>query len=189
MTTFGRGTRACPQLPDVPPPIPSACRIIWRSLDGGPRDRAPSTTTVCRQPIFPSMESSLSSNRPSDRKFGLTFALVFFAASIYGIFKQWSPIIYALCALAAVCLVLFAWLAASRLRLLNGAWFALGELLGRVVSPIVLGLIFFVLITPISIIARLFGRDELRLKRRAVASYWVPRQTTHLEPNSFRQQF
>jgi hypothetical protein len=135
------------------------------------------------------MESSLSNKRPSDRKFGFTFGLVFFAVCAYGIYKRWPPIISGLCALAGVCLALFAWFAASRLRLLNRAWFALGELLGRVVSPIALGLIFFVLITPVSIIARRFGRDELRLKRRAVASYWVPRQTTHLDPNSFRQQF
>lgn len=135
------------------------------------------------------MESPPSSKRPSDRKFGFTFGVIFFAACAYGICKQWPPIISGLCALAGVYLSLFAWLAPSRLELLNRTWFALGESLGRVVSPIALGLMFFALITPLSIIARLFGRDELRLKRRAVASYWVPRHTTHLDPNSFRQQF
>lgn len=135
------------------------------------------------------MESSLSNKPPSDRKFGFTFGGILFATCAYGIYKQWPLMIFALCALAGVCLSLLAWLAPKRLRLLNRAWFAFGELLGRVVSPIVLGIIFFVLITPISIIARLLGRDELRLKRRAVTSYWVPRQKTRLEPNSFRQQF
>ena len=47
---------------------------------------------------------------------------------------------------------------------LNRLWFCLGLLLGKIVSPIVLALIFFVLITPVSLVTRLFGRDELKMK-------------------------
>src|SRR5436305_1539758 len=72
---------------------------------------------------------------------------------------------------------------------LNKAWFHLGEWLENSVSPIVLGLIFFGLLTPISILTRLFGRDELRLKRRAVNSYWVDRTPPRPTAQSFRNQF
>lgn len=135
------------------------------------------------------MHTLLSTKRPSDRKFGFTFAVIFVAVGIYGAVASWRPIIASLCTLAGASLVLLAAIAPYLLAPLNRAWFAFGELLGRVVSPIALGLIFFALITPVSIITRLFGRDELRLKRRAVPSYWVHRQSPVLDPNSFKQQF
>jgi hypothetical protein len=135
------------------------------------------------------MPTLLSTKRPSNRKFGFTFAVIFTAVSIYGAFARWNPIVSGLWALAGTTFFLLAALAPQLLTSLNRAWFAFGELLGRIVSPLVLGALFFVLITPISIITRLFGRDELRLKRRAVASYWVLRQTPVLDPNSFKQQF
>lgn len=135
------------------------------------------------------MQTLLSTKRPSDRKFGFTFAGIFIAAGIYGVFASWRPIVPGLFVLAGATLFALAAIAPQLLDLLNRAWFAFGELLGRVVSPIALGLIFFALITPISIITRLFGRDELRLKRRAALSYWVPRHTSELDPNSFKQQF
>lgn len=135
------------------------------------------------------METLLENNRPSDRKFGFTFAVIFVAFFVYGVFASWAPIISALCALAGVSLFLLAAIAPQLLRPLNRAWFAFGELLGRVVSPLALGFIFYVLITPISVITRLFGRDELRLKRRAVGSYWVSRETSVPDPASFKQQF
>jgi hypothetical protein len=81
-------------------------------------------------------------------------------------------------------------LAAPRaLRPLNKAWFWLGQLLGKVVSPIVLGIIFYGLLTPVAVAGRLLGRDELRLKRRPVSSYWVERQPPGPESDSFNHQF
>lgn len=135
------------------------------------------------------MQTLLSTKRPSDRKFGFTFAVIFVAVGIYGLFASWHPLVYWLCGLAGASLFLVATIAPALLHPLNKAWFAFGELLGRVVSPLALGVIFYALITPVSVITRLFGRDELRLKRRAVRSYWVPRQTSIPDPNSFKQQF
>lgn len=135
------------------------------------------------------MKALLSTKRPSNRKFGFTFAAIFTAVGIYGVFASWMPIVSGLCVLAGASLFALAAIAPQVLDVLNRAWFAFGELLGRVVSPIALGFIFFALITPVSIITRLFGRDELRLKRRAVPSYWVLRQAPVLDPNSFKQQF
>jgi hypothetical protein len=73
---------------------------------------------------------------------------------------------------------------------LNKAWFQIGELMGKLVSPIVLGVIFFLIITPVGLLGRLFGRDELRLKRRRqAASYWVERQPPGPTGDSFKNQF
>ena len=80
-------------------------------------------------------------------------------------------------------------LAPQWLRPFNRAWFLLGELLGKIVSPIVLGVIFFLLITPVALVGRLLGRDELRLKRKPVNSYWVDRTPPGPEADSFKNQF
>jgi hypothetical protein len=68
-------------------------------------------------------------------------------------------------------------------------WMALGHLLGRIVSPIVLGLIFFVLITPVALLGRIAGRDPLRIKPRAISSYWINREPAGPAPDSFKNQF
>ncbi|NQY99023.1 MAG: hypothetical protein HRT82_17865, partial [Henriciella sp.] len=65
----------------------------------------------------------------------------------------------------------------------------LGYLIGRIVSPIVLGVIFFILMTPIGVVQRLFGRDELRLKPQNTNSHWKVREPAGPEPASFKQQF
>ena len=72
---------------------------------------------------------------------------------------------------------------------LNRIWYGLGLLLGKIVSPIVLGLMFFVLITPISLFTRLFGRDELKMKKRSVESYWVDRLPPGPSSDSFKNQY
>lgn len=71
---------------------------------------------------------------------------------------------------------------------LNKLWMRLGLLLGMIVSPIVLGIIFFGLFTPIAILMRLSGRDELRLKFTQKTSYWISRGEP-IKPESFKQQF
>ena len=71
----------------------------------------------------------------------------------------------------------------------NKAWMRLGELMGKVVSPFVLGVIFFALITPIALITRFFSRDELRLKRTNGDSYWINRTPPGPSKDSFKKQF
>ena len=72
---------------------------------------------------------------------------------------------------------------------LNRVWMILGKLLGRIVSPIVLGLLFFILITPSGIISRWIGRDELRLKRKNISSYWLDRIQPRPIKDSFKKQY
>lgn len=75
---------------------------------------------------------------------------------------------------------------------LNKAWMLLGHLLGKIISPIVLGVIFFLIITPVAFVGRLMGRDELRLKRQALRSqptYWIDRKSPSPKGDSFHNQF
>lgn len=72
---------------------------------------------------------------------------------------------------------------------LNRVWFLLGELLGKIISPLILGAIFFLIITPTALIGRALGRDELRLKRKAQTSYWIERKSPSPRGNSFNNQF
>lgn len=69
------------------------------------------------------------------------------------------------------------------------AWLSLGLLLGRLGNPLILGIIFYLLITPLALVTRLFGRDELALKKRGVNSYWKHREPTRPSPNSFLKQY
>ncbi len=71
----------------------------------------------------------------------------------------------------------------------NKLWMRFGFLLGLIVSPIILGLIFFGLFTPISLLTRLFGRDELRLYFKQKTSHWIMKDTDNLQKSSFKQQF
>ena len=71
----------------------------------------------------------------------------------------------------------------------NKAWMTLGYLLGYIVSPIVIGSIFFVIFTPISIFLKIIGRDELKLLNKNSDSYWRKRQLNKDSQTSFKNQF
>lgn len=129
-------------------------------------------------------------NLPSNKKFGwfLTIVLCIIALYYYVIRNEvvsptrwlWSGAI--LC--AAITILIPKWLAPF-----NRVWFEFGILLGKIFSPLILGIIFFVIITPTALICRLFGRDELRLKRTKVDSYWRDRQPPGPDGDSFNNQF
>lgn len=68
-------------------------------------------------------------------------------------------------------------------------WMALGQMIGRVVSPILLGIIFFLMITPVAVISRIAGRDELKLKARQNTTYWIERGASEPSRTSFKNQF
>lgn len=137
------------------------------------------------------LSSGASTPLPSERSFGLLFTVIFSALAGYGwLIKDWAdPTLWSLAGIAA-CFGLSAILKPSVLSPLNRLWFQLGQLLGKIVSPIVLGAIFFLLLTPVALVTRVFGRDELRLKRKASQeSYWIDRVPSGPEPESFKNQF
>lgn len=128
---------------------------------------------------------------PSERSFGLLFGAVFVLLAAYGwFFKSWSSVVELSLLGVALAFVLLGFVAPKILSPLNWLWFQLGQLLGKIVSPIVLGAIFFLLLTPVSLVTRLFGRDELCLKRKASqTSYWLDRAPPGPAPESFKNQF
>jgi hypothetical protein len=126
---------------------------------------------------------------PSNKKFGLLFAIIFLALALYANYKNAASIIIGLLLLISGFFLVSSFFYQSLLTPLNKAWFMLGLALGKVVSPIVLGIIFFGLITPIALIARLIGRDELKLKRPKKSSYWSEPIGSNSDADSFKNQF
>lgn len=137
------------------------------------------------------MNSNTSPALPSERSFGLLFAAVCAGLAAYGWFLgDWGrQIVFAL-VIGAMAFGFLAFVFSKVLRPLNWLWYQLGQLLGKIVSPIVLGVIFFLLLTPVSLVTRMFGRDELRLKKiTGKQSYWIERAPPGPEPTSFKNQF
>jgi hypothetical protein len=126
---------------------------------------------------------------PSERSFGILFAVVFAGAACWLAWhghRGWAVAGLA----AAVAVALLAFLAPRALAAPNRAWFQLGMLLHKVVSPVVLGAIYFLVITPIALAMRLSGRDPLERRRDPQrASYWKDRDPPGPPPDSFRNQF
>ena len=72
---------------------------------------------------------------------------------------------------------------------LNKGWYILGNLLQRIISPLVLAILFFIVITPVAVITRIFGRDPLSIRGLAAKkSYWTIRDQK-INPESFKDQF
>jgi len=118
----------------------------------------------------------------------LPIAPAFGLLGAYFLYRGADVTAYILIAIGGSLLIAGA-VAPSVLRPLNRAWMALGLLLGKVISPIVLGIIFFIVITPVSVLTRAFGRDELKLKRNGATTYWLERSPPGPESLSFTKQF
>lgn len=119
---------------------------------------------------------------------GLVFAVVFLVIGLYPFFFGRSVHLWALgtgAAFAAVALLL-----PSLLGPLNRVWTGLGTLLHRVTSPVALGFMFFLLITPMGLVMRWLGKDPLRLRLdRTATSYWLERHPPGPRPGTFTDQF
>lgn len=124
---------------------------------------------------------------PSNYKFGLFFTTVFFISSSYFYIRDFNYAFYAFMALGIIFL-LITFIKAEILRPLNRMWMILGMSLGMIVSPIILGVIFFLIFSPIGILMRLFGRDELHLQQKNKSSFWINREQNN-QPNSYKFQF
>ena len=124
----------------------------------------------------------------SDRSFGIVFA-IFFSLVALSPMRQQRPLRWWALALG----LLFLAIALARpvlLRPMNRLWTQLGLLLGRVVSPVVAGLLFFLVVTPLGLLFRALGKDPLCLARNPeVHSYWINRHPPGPQPNSMLDQF
>lgn len=127
---------------------------------------------------------------PSNKRFGFFLTLVLSVVSAYHYFMYPEKIELVLAlSLGAIVTALLSLFKPDLFSLLNKGWFFLGQLLGSIVSPIILGIIFFIIITPTGVIGRILGRDELRLKRKNVTSYWIDRKANERTSDSFNNQF
>lgn len=124
---------------------------------------------------------------PSDRNFGTVFTLFF---AIFGLWPLKSHQPVKVWALALSGLFLALTLIAPRvLHPLNRAWLQVGLLLGRVVNPIVMAILFYVVFAPAGAIMRALGKDLLRLKKSEGSSYWILRQPPGPKPETMAKQF
>lgn len=124
----------------------------------------------------------------SERSFGLVFAAVSIITALWPMKTGGELRLWALGVAAAF---LLAALGAPRaLRPLNLVWFKFGTILHRVVTPVVMGLLFFLTVTPVGMLMRATGKDPMRLKRDpAATSYWISRDPPGPQPASMKNQF
>ena len=121
----------------------------------------------------------------SNRSFGFLFFVVFFVISLWPLKSQGDLRLWAFI-LSLVFLVLGV-LNSKFLTPLNKLWFKFGILLGSIVSPIVMGAIFFIIVTPVGLIMRFLGKDLLRInKNKLVSTYWIKHDK---QQSSMKKQF
>jgi len=113
---------------------------------------------------------------PSNRNFGLVFFIFFTIISIYplinnGDIRYWTFFI-------AITFFILGIFDSKLLMPLNKMWMKFGLFLGKIVSPIVMGIIYFLVVTPTSLILKIFNKDVLNLKINNGSSYWIKRDTT-----------
>lgn len=124
----------------------------------------------------------------SDRTFGLLFAAIFAILALWPLLHGAQIRVWAL-VLAAVFLVLaLAWPRA--LSRLNRGWMRFGLLLNRIVSPVAIGVVYYLTLVPMGLVMRAFGKRPLRLGfDRAATSYWITREPPGPDPKTMIDQF
>jgi hypothetical protein len=127
-------------------------------------------------------------NIPKNRDFGFFWSTIFLLAGIYTFYFHgaiWGVGFLLLCIFTFTISVF----KEGYLQPLNKAWMRLGLILGKVISPIVLGIIFFGIFFPVGITIRLSGRDELHLRLRREKSHWINRTSDSTNVSSFNNQY
>jgi|TARA_B110000259_G_C13966665_1_gene382929 hypothetical protein len=120
----------------------------------------------------------------SNKSFGIVFFIVFLIFSIYPIINDneirvWSIVV-------SIIFLIMGLRNSRYLTPLNIIWFKFGILLGNLISPIVMGLIFFTIVTPIGLLMRIFSKNFLNLKKNNDSSYWVK---TSNQKSKMKNQF
>ena len=126
----------------------------------------------------------MNNKKNSNRTFGILFFLVFLVIGIWPILNneglRWWSIIISL-------IFLFLGIINSKiLTPFNKIWIKIGELLGKVIAPIVMAIIYFFIITPMSILLKLLRKDLLKIKFSPVTTYWIKRDKKF---GSMKRQF
>jgi large-conductance mechanosensitive channel len=129
------------------------------------------------------LNSSLSSN--NEKSFGIVFSIVFLAIALYPLINSLEINLWAI--VVSAIFLLLAFMTPKILALPNKLWFRFGILLGSIIAPIVMALVYFFTVLPIGLIMRLLGKDLLKQKLdKNTKSYWIERN----EPmSSMKNQF
>ena len=125
---------------------------------------------------------------PSNQKFGFFFTSIFTVLGAYFLIKNSTNTALGFFGVGALFFAITL-LKAELFLPINKLWMSFGMLLGMIVSPIVLGIIYFGLFSPIGIGMRLFGRDELCLKFKTRTSYWKLKLPIDYSSDTFKNQF
>ena len=135
-----------------------------------------------------SVSSIFNAEKPSERKFGVFFSVVFCLAAAYFFITEnlLLAIFFMFLALLFLTLALFK---ASALRLLNELWSNLGKKLNIIFSLFLLFLIYFVLISPVAVFFRVIRRDELKLDFSKANTSWHTKNNEDLDLTYFQRQF
>ena len=113
-------------------------------------------------------------SQSSNRSFGLLFFIVFIVVGLWPITKGETANIYLI--LISLFFLIFGLINSKILSPFNKAWIKLGEILGLIIAPIIMALVYFIILTPISLILRMFGKDLLGLKfMKKKDTYWIKR--------------
>ena len=113
-------------------------------------------------------------SQSSNRSFGLLFFIVFIVVGLWPVIKGEAANIYLI--LISLFFLILGLINSKILSPFNKAWIKFGEILGSVIAPIIMALVFFVFLTPISFLVRAFGKDLLRIKfNKKKKSYWINR--------------
>ena len=120
----------------------------------------------------------------SNKSFGIVFFVLFFLISLYPLLNDESIRIWAL--VISLLFLILGILNSKILTPLNLIWFKFGIFLGKIISPLIMGIIFFLVVTPIGLILRLCGKDVLNLKKNKKETYWINKPTTK---NDMKKQF
>ena len=119
--------------------------------------------------------SHVSTEQSSEKSFGVVFSIVFLIVALYPLINSESLRIWAL--VVSIIFFLLAFLAPKILVLPNKLWFKFGLLIGSIVAPIVITLVYFVTVLPTGLIMRLLGKDLLKQKLdKNAKSYWIERK-------------
>ena len=121
---------------------------------------------------------------PSNRNFGIVFSIVFLIIAIWPILNQneiriWSIII-------SLIFLILGLINSKFLSPLNKAWFKFGLVLGSIIAAIVMGIVFFLVVTPTGLIMKALGKDLLGLKRNKNNTYWLEKDNSN---NNLKNQF
>jgi hypothetical protein len=146
------------------------------------------TEAMGRESLHEDLHRRQEGRGSSDRSFGIVFGIFFVLVGLSPL-RSHHPIRWWAFALAGLFFAV-AFLKPAWLRPLNAIWTKLGLLMGRVVSPVITALLFYLVVTPTGLLFRLFGKDPLRLAFEPGAkSYWIERKPAGPLPETMTNQF